>query len=256
MVEFTDTQLLAWVSAFMWPLTRILGIFSSAPLFAHGSLPMQPRVGLAVFLAMLVAPGLPAATQTDVLSWYGLLLLLQQFLIGVAIGFVMGLVFSGIELAGELVGMTMGLGFATFFDPQSKGRSSVISQFLSLLALLLFLSADFHLLLIEILVQSFRTLPIELNVMHWSSIRQIAFWGAYVFSIGVQLSLPVVTALLITNIVLGVLTRAAPQLNLFGIGFPITMTVGFLMLGLCLPYWSTPLLRMLQGGLELVRQIN
>ncbi len=256
MVDFTDTQLLAWVSAFMWPLTRILGIFSTAPVLGHASLPIQSRVGLAVLLAILVAPGLPASTEQDILSWYGLLITVQQFLIGVAIGFVMSLIFTGIELAGELVGMTMGLGFATFFDPQSKGRSSVISQFLSLLALLLFLAADFHLLLIETLVQSFRTLPIEVNALHWSSIRNIAFWGGHIFSIGVQISLPVVTALLITNLALGILTRAAPQLNLFGIGFPVTMSVGFLMLGLCLPYWSTPIMRLLQSGLDLIRSLN
>ena len=256
MVEFTDTQLLAWVSAFMWPLTRILGIFTSAPLLGHSSLPIQSRVALAVFIALLVAPGLPATTQHDVLSWYGLLIGVQQFLIGIAIGFVMNLVFTGFELAGELIGMSMGLGFATFFDPQSKGRTSVISQFLSLLALLLFMAADFHLLLIESLVLSFRTLPLEVNALHWSSLRQIAFWGAHIFSIGVQISLPVVTALLIANLALGVLTRAAPQLNLFGIGFPVTMALGFLMLGLCLPYWATPIQRLLQSGLEMVRQLN
>jgi flagellar biosynthetic protein FliR len=256
MLDFTDTQLLAWVSAFMWPLTRILGIFTSAPVFGHASLPVQTRVGLAVFIALLVAPGLPPAPEQDVLSWYGLLIVVQQFLIGVAIGFVMTLIFNGIEMAGELMGMSMGLGFATFYDPQTKGRSSVISQFLSLLALLLFMAADFHLLLLESLVHSFRSLPIEVNALHSGSFKLLAFWGAHIFSIGVQLSLPLVTALLIANLALGILTRAAPQLNLFGIGFPITMTVGFVMLGLCLPYWSTPITRLLQSGLEMIRQLN
>ena len=131
-----------------------------------------------------------------------------------------------------------------------------MSQFLNLLALLLFLAADFHLLLLESLVQSFRTLPIDINVLHGSSFRQLALWGGAIFSIGVQISLPVVTALLITNLALGVLTRAAPQLNLFGVGFPVTMTLGYVMLGLCLPYWTTPILRLLQSGLEMIRQLN
>ena len=256
MVHFTDVQLQAWLGALLWPLSRILGIFSSAPLLSHGSVPVQSRVGLALFMAVLVAPALPAAAERDLLSWYALLLLAQQFLIGAAIGFAMTVVFTGIELAGEMIGMTMGLGFATFFDPQSKGRSSVVSQFLNLLALLLFLAADFHLLLLESLVQSFRTLPIDINVLHGSSFRQLALWGGAIFSIGVQISLPVVTALLITNLALGVLTRAAPQLNLFGVGFPGTMTLGYVMLGLCLPYWTTPILRLLQSGLEMIRQLN
>lgn len=256
MLDFTDTQLLAWVSAFMWPLTRILGIFTSAPLFSHAGLPLQSRVGLAVFIALLVAPALPPSPEQDILSGYGLLMVVQQFLIGVAIGFVMSLIFSGIEMAGELMGMSMGLGFATFYDPQSKGRSSVISQFFSLLALLLFMAADFHLLLLQSLVHSFRSLPIEVNALHSDSFKLLAFWGTNIFSIGIQLSLPLVTALLMVNLALGVLTRAAPQLNLFGIGFPITMTVGFVMLGLCLPYWSTPITRLLQSGLEMIRQLN
>ncbi len=256
MVEFTDTQLLAWLSGFLWPLIRILGIFSSAPMLGHASIPVRVRVGLSVFIAMLVAPGLPPFQAPALLSWYGLLITLQQFLIGLAVGFVMRLVFVGIEMAGALIGMTMGLGFATFYDPQSKGQSSVISQFLSVMAMLLFLAADFHLLMVESLVQSFQTLPIGVNALHWHSFLNMALWGAQIFSIGVQLAMPVVTALLMINLALGVLTRAAPQLNLFGIGFPVTMSVGFLMLGLCLPYWSTPILRLLRGGIDLIRQIS
>ncbi len=256
MLDLTDAQLQAWVSAFMFPLTRILGIFTSAPLLGHSSVPIRSRVGLGFFIALLVAPTLPAASAPDLLSWYGLLLLAQQFVIGVGIGFVMSLVFTGVEMAGELMGMTMGLGFATFFDPQSKGRSSVVSQFLSLLTLLLFMATDFHLLMIESLVQSFHTLPIELNALHRGSLGQIAYWGASIFSTGVQIALPVVTALLFANMALGVLTRAAPQLNLFGIGFPITMTVGYVMLGLCLPYWATPILKLLQAALEMIRRLN
>jgi flagellar biosynthetic protein FliR len=132
----------------------------------------------------------------------------------------------------------------------------VISQFLEALTLLLFLASDFHLLMLQSLVHSFQTLPIVPNALHRQSFQLLAYWGGHIFSIGVQISLPVVTALLFANMALGVLTRAAPQLNLFGIGFPVTMTVGYMMLGLCLPYWQSPLLRLLQDGLALIRQIN
>ncbi len=256
MVEFTSAQLFGWVSAFLWPLTRILGVMASAPLLSHKSVPTRVKLGLGLLLAMIIAPTLPPFPEQDPLSWAGLLILAQQMLIGLAIGFVLRIIFSGVELAGEMIGMTMGLGFATFFDPSSQGRSSVISQFLSLLLLLLFIGSDLHLLLIEVLVESFTLLPITTEPMQRNGLQQIAYWGARIFGLGLQLAMPALTALLITNMALGVLTRAAPQLNLFGIGFPVTMTVGFVMIMLSLPYWGTPMYEALREGLAMARQIT
>jgi flagellar biosynthetic protein FliR len=256
MIEFTDGQLFSWITGFMWPLTRILGLLASAPVLSHKSIPVTYRVALGVFIALIVAPGLPPFSQQDPLSWTGVLILIQQFLIGISIGFVMRLVFAGFELAGELIGMTMGVGFAAFFDPQTQGRSLVVSQFLLQLIGLLFLSQNLHLFLLEVLVYSFSTLPVDLHLPDRNVFKNIAFFGAHIFSIGVQISLPIVTALLFTNLALGVLTRAAPQLNLFGIGFPITMTVGFLMLYLILPYWTTPIFNIFEYGFNLLRSVT
>ena len=256
MVEITTAQLLAWVGAFLWPFARILGIFTTAPVWRDRSLPVRLRVGLGLAIAALVVPGLPAPPVLDPLSWDGLLILLQQVLIGLAIGFVMRLIFTGIELAGELMGMTMGLGFATFFDPRSQGQTSVINQFMTQLALMLFLWSDLHLLLLDSVIDSFQSLPITAIPLTRTGWAQLAYWGSRIFSIGLQLSLPVVTALLVANMALGVLTRAAPQLNLFSIGFPVTLLTGYLMLGLTLPYWSSPILEMLHEGLQLVRLLT
>jgi flagellar biosynthetic protein FliR len=159
-------------------------------------------------------------------------------------------------MAGELMGSTMGLSFATQFDPMSQGRSSAVSQVLSLLTVLLALSMNLHLLLLEVLIESFYTLPIA-----WSSgdahiFKALAFLGGQMFSIAVQLSLPVVTALLIANMALGVLTRAAPQLNIFSIGFPITLFTGIVMIGLTLPYWSEPILRFLREGIRMIQGLT
>jgi flagellar biosynthetic protein FliR len=255
MVEFTTNQLYALVSAYFWPLVRIMGLFTSAPLFSNRAIPSQVRVSLAIGITFLVAPTLPAFPEQDPLSWTGLLILTQQFLIGISIGFAMRLIFTGIELAGEIIGMTMGFGFATFFDPQSQGRSSSLSQLLAMLTMLFLIASDFHLLLIECVVDSFRSLPIGEAALGKSSFKQLAFWGGEIFMIGLQLSLPAVTALLIANMALGVLTRAAPQLNLFGIGFPITLLTGLLMFDLMLSYWSLPLLDLLQQGISMVRQL-
>jgi flagellar biosynthetic protein FliR len=255
-VEISTAQLQAWVSAFLWPLARILGLLASAPLLGHRAIPARVKLGLGVLLAMLVAPGLPPFPQQDPLSWAGLLILAQQMLIGLALGFVLRIILAGVELAGELMGMTMGLGFATFFDPSSQGHSSAISQLLSLLLLLLLLATNLHLLLIDTLVDSFATLPITPEPLSRGGFRQLSYWGGRLFGLGLQLAMPVVTALLITNMALGVLTRAAPQLNLFGIGFPVTLTAGYLMIALTLPYWSEPMLEALREGLVVVRDIT
>lgn len=255
MITLTSAQLNVWIAAFLWPLTRILGLIATAPLFGHASVPMTVKVALGGMLSMIIAPTVPAGPAADPMSLAGLLIVVQQLVIGLSMGFAMRIVFAAVELAGEVIGLTMGFGFATFFDPQTRGRSSAISQFLTLLTLMLFVATNTHLLLLSVLANSFVTLPISATPMPSESLRQIASWGALIFSFGLQLALPLIAVLLITNIALGVLTRAAPQLNLFGIGFPITLCAGFIMLALAMPYIATPLDRMFQKGLDFTRQV-
>ncbi len=255
MVEFTTQQLYGLVTAYFWPLVRILGLFTSAPFFSNRSVPGQVRVALGTAMTFIIAPNLPPFPEQDPLSWTGILIVIQQFLIGISIGFTMRLIFTGIELAGEMIGMTMGFGFATFFDPQSQGRSSSLSQILSLLTMLFLITGNFHILLIECLVESFKTLPIGEATLNKNSFKQLALWGGEIFFTGLQLSMPIVTALFIINMALGILTRAAPQLNLFGIGFPITLLTGLLMFDLMLPYWSIPLLDYVQNGINMIKQL-
>jgi len=256
MITVTSAEINTWIAGLLWPLVRILGLIAAAPLFGNISVPVTSKIGLGIMLALIVAPtvsGIPAAV--DPMSVAGLLIVAQQLVIGLAMGFVMQVVFAGVEMAGEITGMTMGLGFATFFDPQSQGESTAISQFLALLATMAFLAANGHLMLLSALAESFSTLPISSAPISAHPFEQLASWGARVFSAGVQLSLPMVAALLITNIALGILTRAAPQLNLFGIGFPITLTVGFMVITISLPYLAMPLDHLFQEGLEMVRHI-
>jgi flagellar biosynthetic protein FliR len=158
-----------------------------------------------------------------------------------------------VEMAGEVASMTMGLGFATVFDPQSRGRSSAVSQFLALISTLAFLSVNGHLYLIEVLAESFISLPISATPMSSSLGLQVAKWGGIIFTTGLQLSLPIVAALLITTVALGILTRAAPQLNIFGIGFPISLGVGLLLLSQTLPYLAVPLQTLFNQGIEASR---
>lgn len=256
MITVTSAELQTWIAAFLWPLARILGLISAAPVFGNRSVPARIKLALGVMLALIIAPTVPALPALEPMSASGLLILAQQFIIGLAMGFAMRIVFSAVEMAGEITGLTMGLGFATFYDPLTRGQSSAISQFLTLLTILVFLAANIHLALLATLVESFSTLPISSSPAGALRFQQIANWGGQIFSAGVQLSLPMIAALLITNIALGILTRAAPQLNLFGIGFPITIGVGFIMIALALPYLATPLERLLQDGIGMVRQIS
>jgi flagellar biosynthetic protein FliR len=255
MISFTTTELYAWIGGLLWPLTRILGLVAAAPVFGNTGVPMLIKTTLGVTLAAVVAPTLPPVPIVDPTSWAGILILGQELLIGVAMGFAMRLVFAAIEFAGEVASSSMGLSFATFFDPTSAGRSSAISQFLALVATMAFLAMNAHLVLVEALVESFFTLPISTTPMSLGAPLEMVRWGSRIFSAGLQLAMPIVAALLVTNIALAILTRAAPQLNLFGIGFPITLGTGFLVISLTLPYLGTPLQNLFNQGIEAGRRI-
>ncbi|MDY7537112.1 flagellar biosynthetic protein FliR [Undibacterium sp. RTI2.1] len=256
MVSFSGNDLIALIASFIWPLTRILGLIVIAPPFGNNSVPVQVKLVLGITIALIVTPIIPPLKNVDMISLTGIMILTQQFVIGSAMGFMMRVTFAGIEMAGEVIGLTMGLGFATFFNPQTQGRSSAISQFMVLLATLLFLTLNVHLSLIATLVDSFKTIPISTSLTMGFSFQRLALWGGEIFSIGMRLSLPIVAALLITNIALGILTRAAPQLNLFGIGFPITIGVGFLMLSMVLPYWMIPFENSFQKTIEAILSLG
>lgn len=254
MLSVTDAQLNAWLAAFMFPLARVLGLIAAAPVFNNASVPMRVKLlaGLAVTFA--VAPMLPPPPQVEPASWAGLAILLQQGLIGLLLGFTMRIVFAGVDLAGELIGLQMGLGFAVFYDPQNAGQSPVVAEFVGLLALLFFLAVNGHLMMLALLAESFRALPVGASPFPagWETLLR---WAAALFSIGVLLALPVIGALLVANIALGVLTRVAPTLNLFAVGFPVTLMAGFAMLALSMPYFAPALENLFVQGYDAVSAV-
>ncbi|MCM0045736.1 MAG: flagellar biosynthetic protein FliR [Burkholderiaceae bacterium] len=255
MVNFNSAELNAWMVALLWPATRLLAVISVTPIFGHASVPVRVKVGLGLLLAMAIAPGLPPLPEVAPFSGDGIMILLQQMLIGLCIGLSMRLVFAAVEMAGELMALTMGLSFAAFFDPLSRSHASPVSQMFSWLALMVFVSSNLHLALLAAVADSFHALPISALPMGTGLFRMVAATGGKVFAIGLQLALPVIAALLVTNLALGILTKAAPQLNLFGIGFPITLAAGFLMIGLVLPYLTQPLLRAMEDALAGLAQM-
>lgn len=255
MISFTSMQLEAWLAAFMFPLARILALIASSPVIGNRQIPIRVKVGLAMLITFLIAPTLNIAPDIEASSGQGLFILLQQILVGLAMGFSMRLVFTAIEMAGDLMGMQMGLGFASFYDPINASNTQVIGQFLGIIAALAFLTMNGHLYMLATLAESFKIFPISLNVPSASAFHTLALWGGSIFSNALRLSLPLIAALLITNLALGILTRSAPQLNIFAIGFPITLVVGFATLLLTLPYLTTILENFMQAGQDTMLRI-
>lgn len=253
MLTLTSGEMNTWIAALLWPLSRILGMIAASPLFGNRSIPNSAKVLLGIMLALIITPAIPALPAADPMSMAGLMIVVQEMLIGLAMGFSIRIVFAAVEMAGEVASMTMGLGFAAVFDPQTRGRSSAVSQFIALIATLAFLSVNGHLVLLDVLGESFITMPISATPMSGALHYQLVKWGAVIFSTALQLSLPIIAALLITNVALGILTRAAPQLNIFGIGFPVTLGVGLVMISVTLPYLSMPLQNLFNRGIESMR---
>ena len=241
MFSITTTQIDAWIVAFAYPLVRILSFIAAAPLWSTAGIPRRTRLILGLCVTIAIVPALPVMPAVAPGSLNGLWILVQQMLIGIGMGFAARIVFSAVDMAGEFIGAQMGLGFATSYDPLSSSQTPVISEFLSLIGLLLFLSLNGHLIYIATLAQSFYAIPVSANPLGAASWLNLVELGSKIFSAGLLLALPVVIALMITNIALAVLTRAAPQLNIFALGFPLTLTGGFVALAISMNYLAVPL---------------
>ena len=216
-----------WVSRLWWPTLRVGGFVLSAPVASETTIPSFIKIILSVSLAFLMSPLVAVPADLSIFSGAGLFAAVQELLIGVAIGMVMQLAFEALTFAGQSVSLTMGLGFATLVDPQHGANTTVLGQMFMIFGVLTYLAVDGHLMLLGALAQSFQTLPIGAAHLDRNFLFSVVSWGAHVFESGLLIALPAVIALLIVNLALGVVTRAAPQLNLFGIGFTITLICGF-----------------------------
>jgi flagellar biosynthetic protein FliR len=254
-ISFTSAQLSAWLAAFIFPLARILALIASAPILGNKQVPARIKVGLAFAITIVIAPTLDIPADLDPASAQGLFVLVQQIVAGLIMGFTIRLIFASVEMAGDLAGMQMGLGFASFYDPQNATFTPVIAQFLGIIAALAFLAADGHLYMLAAMSDSFRDFPIGTKVPSANAFRTVAEWGSTLFSNALQFSLPLIGALLITNLALGILTRSAPQLNIFAVGFPITIAVGFAALMLTIPYLAPLMHYFTHAGLGTVSRI-
>lgn len=248
MLSFTSAQLDAWITAFLFPLARIFGLLASAPIFNNAAQPQRIRLGVGVVITLAIVPVLPPMPAVPPGSWLGFGILAQQMLIGALLGFTLRIAFAAVDVAGELIGFQMSLSFATFYDPQSGGQTPILAEFLGLFATLIFLALNGHLLTLQVLVESFRLLPITATPFGAGSFASMLAWSSVLFSAGLLLALPLITALLIANLAMGVLARVAPQLNIFAVGFPVTLTTGFIVLMFSIPYFGTAMERLFDNA--------
>ncbi len=255
MLQLTGNELMSWVGGLFWPFLRIGALFVSAPLFGASSVPVRVRILLGVLVAWLLFPVLPPVPAVDLISGEALLVSIYQVLIGVAMGFILQLVFGIFVIAGQSIAMAMGLGFASAVDPQNGVQVPVVSQAFVILVTLVFLALNGHLLLIELLADSFRLLPVGVIRPEPEQLWKIALWGSYLFAGGLLVALPAVTGLLLVNIAFGVAARAAPQLNIFAVGFPVMILAGFVLMLVLLPGLGDHFGRMMSDAFQLMRQL-
>ncbi len=240
MLTFSEAQLLAWITPLLWPFLRTLALFSAIPVLSQRSVPLRVRVGLAFLITVCAQASLPEMQVVALDSGLAVLVVVQQVLIGLTLGFSARIVFAAIEFAGELVGLQMGLNFAGFFDPATGGQTTAVSRFFGTVVAWLFVIVNGHLLMIAALTESFRAFPVGPEPFAFLRALQPHAWGAEIFKLGLWIALPMVAMLLFINLVLGVISRVSQQMNIFAIGFPITLSVGLIGVMLTLPMMQSP----------------
>ncbi len=240
MISISEAQILGWLSPVLWPFLRALALLGSLPVFSQRAVPMRVKVGLALFIALAAQASLPPMPVLALDSPAAFMLVAQQVLIGLTLGFAVRLVFAAVELAGELIGLQMGLNFAGFFDPATASQGTASGRFFGTMVAFLFILANGHLAILGALVRSFEVFAVGDEPFAFLRQTQPQQWGAEVFMLGLWIALPLVGMLLFVNLVLGVISRVAPQISVFSVGFPITVSVGLIGMLLTLPLMEQP----------------
>ncbi len=235
MITFSEAQLAQWMADLLYPFMRIAALFTAAPVFSLRQFPMRARILLAVMITWLMQPLIPAAPVVETFGPESFLIAGQQIAIGLSMGFLLQMVFQALIFGGQAIAFSMGLGFAFMMDPQNGVQVPVVSQFYLLLATLAFVAGNGHLVLLGVMADSFTVLPVGMDGIDRTGIHNIVSWASEMFAAGVVMALPVIVALLLINIGMGVVGRAAPQLNIFSVGFPVTLLVGLLLMWLSVP---------------------
>lgn len=255
-MDLVLTTVMDWLAQHMWPLTRVSSMVLSMAVFSGTTITPRIKVLFSLAIIFAVSPALPAiSVPYDPISPAGMLITAQQIMIGVAIGFASLMVLQTFVLAGQAIAMQIGLGFASMIDPTNGQNVPVVSQFFLMLATLLFLAFDGHLLMLRVIMESFTALPVGMASLSTDAMWKIVNWGAVMYAAALAAMLSAIIALLLINFAFGVMTRASPQLNIFSIGFPITMVSGLTILWLTMGGFLTHFEMQWERGVALMCEI-
>jgi len=233
--ELISSEILTRLPVVLWTFVRFSAVLIAAPMFGARTVPVRVRVMLALLLAFTVAPQVSVPQDVAVFSVGGALLVVREALIGLSLGFLLQLMFAAMATAGEIIALSMGLAFANVVDPERGVSVPVVSQHFVVMATLMFLALDGHMALIALVFQSFEALPPASAGLAASGFFEIAAWVSRMFEAAVLVALPASASLLVAGISMGLIARSAPQLNIFAVGFPMTLMLGIAALMLSLP---------------------
>ena len=238
-MEFTDAQIAEMLQQYVLPFFRISALFMVMPIIGTKIVSSRVRLLAAFFITLLAVPMLPKMPVLPLLSLQLAVAIAQEILIGIAIGFLFQLVFQVFVLAGQFIALKLGMGFASMNDPASGVSVTSLSQFYLMIVTLMFIGVNGHLILVELVVNSFQTLVPGATVFSAEKLWQMANLGGWLFAAALVMSLPVFASSMLVNIAFGVMSRSAPQLNIFAVGFPFTLLCGLLMIWLGLTTFVT-----------------
>ncbi|MFB9134703.1 flagellar biosynthetic protein FliR [Vibrio olivae] len=224
-MDVTFAQLSSWLGQYWWPFFRIGAVFLSMPFFGDSLIPLWVRTLLAFSLAVVAAPLMPVMPAVDLFSLSSLFLAFEQIIWGLMFGLIIHMLFTIFTMLGQIVSLQMGLGMAMMNDPVNGMSVAILGRIFLIFATLLFLSLEGHLLVIDIIVQSFRAWPVGSGLSELSFKGILSIFG-WMFSSSLALALPAIVSMLLTNISFGIMNRAAPSLNVYALGFPMTMLLG------------------------------
>lgn len=251
-MEIAIDSLIAWFSQVLWATLRVAGFVMVVPILGNQLIPPRVKVALALAIGICVAPLVKGMPAIDDFGLASMLLVAEQMLTGIGLGFAATIFFQLFVVAGQFMGMQMGLGFAMMADPVNGVQVTAWSQFYLLLVSLMFLAVNGHLLLLEILVRGFELYPTGVGIPLPELAQRIAGLGSWMFVGGVLIALPAVTALLIVNLAFGVMSRSAPQLNVFSLGFPFSIVFGAVIMWVALQGWLPQFDRMFDEFIDIL----
>lgn len=251
MIEITEAQLTAWIAPIFWPFLRVLGMFGAAPVLSIRAIPTRTKVCLAFMVALAAQASLTGQPLVGFNDAATLGTAIHELMIGLAIGFAVRLVFASVELAGELMGLQMGLNFAMFFNAMTNSQASAVALFFGNMATLLFIVANGHVLVLMAVIKSYTAFPVNSSLLATYGQLKLYTMGTDLFATALWIALPLVGILLMVNLTMGIVSRIAPQMNIYAVGFPLTLTVGLMGIAAGLPLLEAPMMGLMERTIDL-----